>query len=443
MPGSGQNKSERRQGTNLMGKEIHKLTALEVKALSQPGRYGDGGNLFLTVSPSGAKAWAFIYRWHGRTRTAGLGSLDKVPLKTARERATEGRNLLGKREDPLAVWQAKKRAADRPTFQKAVDEYFTAHRSEWRSDRHAAEWKRSIAEYCKPLMRLKVDQIEADDVLACLQGPWKTSPETASRVRGRVERVLSAAKAAGHIHRDKLNVARWGDNLEHRLAKKPKVRHFRALDYQDAPRFVAELRGRRFTPEGAYCVNAFALEFCILYATRSNETLGAHWDEIDLDARHGPAWTIPAARTKRLREHVVPLTDAMLAILREMEAIKNAPFVIPGRGGNPPRRCAPFIFPGHVDNAPLGPMAFVTLLRRMKVPVTAHGFRSTIRDFLGNETSTPRDVCEAVLAHQVGNPTEAAYRRSDAIAKRRIAMDLWDAYLKQPADNVIPITKRA
>jgi integrase len=421
-----------------MAKETHKLTALEVKA-AQPGRLSDGGNLFLTVSPTGSKAWVMIYRWHGRTRTAGLGPLDRVTLADARKKAAEGRRLLGDGQDPLSVWQAKRRAAERPTFEKAAAEYFAAHRSEWRSERHAREWRRSLYAYAKPLMRLKVDEIEAEDILACLKPVWNRRRESASRVRGRIELVLGAAKAAGHIPRDKANPAAWADNLKHRLAKKTKVEHFRALAYQDAPAFVTELRERRFTPEGAYVVPAFALEFCILTATRSNETFGATWSEIDLEAKGGPVWTVPAERTKRQREHVVPLSEGALAILDAMAAIKGAPFVIPGRNGDPPRECAPFIFPGHVDNAPLGPMAFVTVLRHMKVDATAHGFRSTFRDWSGNETATPRDVCEMALAHAVGDATEAAYRRSDAVAKRRVLMALWDAYLKQPVDNVIPL----
>ena len=407
-----------------MPKETHRLTALEVKALSTPGRHADGGNLFLAISKSGSKSWSFLYRHHKRVREAGLGSLDKVSLKDAREKAAEGRQLLGRGLDPLAVWQAAKRASEKPTFAEAAAEYFETHREEWRSERHAAEWKRSLAAYTKAIAKLKVDEIEADDVLACLKPLWKRAPETASRVRGRIERVLSAAKAAGHVDKDKLNVARWRDGLEHRLSKKPKVKHFRALDYQDAPAFVAELRERRFTPSGAHIVSAFALEYLLLTATRSNETLGAQWSEINWEER---TWTVPAWRTKREIEHVVPLGDGALSVLREMKAIE----------------CGLFVFPGKYDNAPLGPLTFVNLLRRMKIGTTAHGLRSTFRDWAGNETPTPREVCEHALAHYVGDQKERSYRRMDALAKRRELMRLWDEYLNAPpAGNVIAF-KRA
>jgi integrase len=425
-----------------MTNEVNRLTAIEVKT-KPAGRYSDGANLFLNVSPSGARSWSFIFRFHGRTRHAGLGPLARVSLKDARERAAEGRALLGKGQDPIEVWRTAKRAAERPTFAEAVKEYHAAHCSEWRSEKHAAEWKRSLYAFAKPLMRLKVDEITAEDILACLKPVWNRRRESASRVRGRIEKVLGAAKAAGHIDKDKLNIARWKDGLEFRLAKKSKATHFRALPYQEAPTFIAELRERRFTPEGAYVVPAFALEWLILTACRSNEVFGATWNEVDLDAKGGPIWSIPPERTKRNREHVVPLTEGALAILEAMAAIKGEPFVIPGRDGKPPRECAPFVFPGRMDHAPLGNMAFVTILRHMKVDATAHGFRSAIRDFLGNETATPRDVCEAVLAHAVGDMTEQAYRRVDALAKRRIAMGLWDDFLRQPVDNVVPLAARA
>jgi integrase len=391
-------------------KTTQRLTALEVKALTRPGRHSDGGNLFLTISKAGGKSWAFLYQRHGRTREAGLGSVDRLSLKDARAKAAEGRQILGRGEDPLEIWRASARAKEVPTFRQAVDEYFAAHRKEWRSDRHAAEWKRSVDAYAKPLMTLKVNEIDALDVERALKAGWEDAPETASRVRGRIERILSSCIAAGWIGRDKLNPARWKDNLEHRLAKRPKAKHFAALPYEDAPSFVAMLREQRYSERGAVITPAFAFEFLILTACRSNETLGARWGEVDLEAK---TWTVPAERTKRLRAHVVPLSAAALKILEEMAKIQ----------------CSDLVFPGKRDDWPLGPLTFVNMLRRMRVKATAHGMRSAFRDWAGNETAAPRDVCEAVLGHQVGDATELAYRRQDALEKRRALMAAWGAYL--------------
>jgi integrase len=399
-------------------KTTHRLTALEVKALTRPGRHSDGGNLFLTISKGGGKSWAFLYQRHGRTREAGLGSVDRLPLKDARAKAAEGRQILGRGEDPLETWRASARAKAVPTFRQAVDEYFEAHRKEWRSGLHAAEWRRSVNAYAAPLMALKVNEIDALDVERALKAGWEDAPETASRVRGRIERVLSACIAAGYIGRDKLNPARWRDNLEHRLAKKPRAKHFRALPYEDAPEFVASLREQRYSERGAVMAPMFAFEFLILTATRSNETLGARWDELNLEAK---TWTVPAERTKRMRAHVVPLSAGALEILEEMAKI----------------RCSDLVFPGKRDTWPLGPLTFVNILRRMKVKATAHGFRSSFRDYAGNETSTPRDICEHALAHQVGDETELAYRRQDALEKRRGLMEAWSTYLDRPDARVI------
>jgi integrase len=408
-----------------MAKAMNRLTALSVRAMDKPGRHSDGGGLYLSVSKAGGKSWTFLFQRHGRTREAGLGSVDRLSLKDARDKAAEGRRLLGQGSDPLDHWRRAERAADIPTFRQAADEYFQAHRSEWRNDRHAAEWRRSVEAYCKPLMGLRVNEIETLDVKQALKAVWGANPETASRVRGRIEKVLGACIAAGWISRDKANPARWKDNLAHLLARKPKVRHFAALPYEDAPEFVRQLRERRYSEAGAVVVPMFAFEFLILTACRSNEALGARWDEVDLRAK---TWTVPAERTKRLRAHVVPLSAPAIEILQEMADI----------------RCSDLVFPGKRDTWPLGPLTFVNILRRMKVKATAHGFRSSIRDYLGNETATPRDVCEAVLSHQLGDATEVSYRRQDALAKRRIAMDLWADYLAGPPaeapsreDNVV------
>jgi integrase len=408
-----------------LAQTLNKLTDREVKAITKVGRHSDGGNLFLCVSPSGSKSWSMIYRFHGRSREGGLGPLAKVTLAMAREKADEGRKLLGKGLDPLTVWAAEKRAKEVPTFSSAAAAYFEAHKSEWRSSKHGAEWRRTIEVYCKPIANLPVNVITSDDVLGVLKPWWAKRPEAMSRLRGRIERVLGWAKASGHIPRDQINAALWRGELEHRLAKKPAPRHFRALPYTEAPAFVAELRSRRRLPGGGVNVPVFALEWLILTGTRTNETLGARWDEIDLDGKLGPIWTVPRERTKRFREHTVPITAGALAILDAMREIK----------------AGVVIFPGRHANWPMAPMIFIDYLRRLHVVnASAHGFRSTLRDYLGDQTSTPHDVAEAVLAHAVGSQVERSYRRGDALAKRRMALDLWDAFLASPAAAaVIPI----
>jgi integrase len=434
------------QETDKLATVLNKLTDLEVRNAT-PGRLSDGGNLYLQTSPGGSKAWLFIYRWHGRTRQAGLGSLTKLTLAKARKRAAEGRELLGDNQDPLEVWRAEKRAKEVPTFAEMAAQYFEDHRSEWRSDRHAREWLRSLDAYCRPLNKLPVNQISAGDVYACLRALWNKRPETLSRVRGRIFVVISAAKAAGFIDEHKTNPATWVDGLKHRLAKKPDPVNHRSLPYQKMGAFMRDLRSRRFTSDGGVNVPAFALEWTILTAARSGEVLGATWNEVGTDEDGNPVWRIPKQRTKRFREHVVPLSISAVAILTEMEVIRGTPFTIPGRDGKPDRHCAPYIFPGHIDNRPLGGMAFITLLRAMKdwtELTTTHGFRSTFRTWCGNEVNVPRDIAEQALAHQVGDKTERAYSRGDALKKRRALMEAWSAYLApSPAGNVIDLAKRA
>jgi integrase len=411
-----------------LAKTTNKLTDKEVRAITKPGRHSDGGNLFLTVSKSGSKAWAMIYRHHGRSREAGLGTLDKVSLKLAREKAAAGRAILGENKDPITVWQSEKRATEVPTFAEAAEQYYEAHKSDWRSDKHGREWRRSIKAYTRSIAGLKVSEITSDDVFAVLKPIWGKKTETASRLRGRIEKVLGWAKASKFIDKNTINAALWKGELEHRLAKKPKQEPFRALPYEQAPSFLAELRGQRRLPAGGVNVPAYALEWLILTGTRTNETLGARWDEIDLGGKLGPLWVVPPGRTKRNREHAVPLGAGCLAVLDAMREI----------------RAGVMIFPGRHANWPLAPMTFIDLLRRWRprVDTTAHGFRSSLRDYLGNETSTPHDVCEEILAHAVGDATVRSYRRGDAVKKRRKALDAWDRYLSPAAGSVVAL-KRA
>jgi integrase len=362
-----------------------------------------------------------MYTWRGKQREAGLGSAGKggVSLKAARDKAAEGRALLKAGVDPIAEW-SKPDGEEVPTFGKAADDFLEAHAGGWRNDKHTAQWVMTLTRYCEPIRNTPVDAIDTEAVLSVLKPLWTRAPETASRLRGRIETVLDAAKARGHINRNEANPARWRGHLDKLLPKRAKLTrgHHAAMPYADIPAFVASLRERP-------AIGARALEFCILTATRSGEARAACWDEIDFD---GKVWTIPAARTKAAREHRIPLSDRALALLREMEAARTGDYVFPGRR------------PGR----PLSGMAFEMLLRRINSPYTAHGFRSSFRDWAGNETHFPRELAEHALAHAVGDMSERAYRRSDALMRRRELMDAWAWYCDGDAgENVLTFKRPA
>jgi integrase len=301
-----------------------------------------------------------------------------------------------------------------------VDDLFAAKSSEWRSAKHRAQWRQTMEVYAKPLRDVPVDEVDTEAVLSVLQAIWQRAPETASRLRGRIEAVLDAARAKGHISRNEANPARWRGHLDKLLPKRQALSrgHFAAMAYSDVPEFIDKLRGR----DG---MAALALAFVILTAARSGEVLGALWSEIDLG---GKVWTIPATRMKAGREHRVPLSGPAVAILERLAGAKTSVFVFPGqRGGKS-----------------LSNKAIELVLRRMNVEgVTVHGFRSSFRDWCGNETSFPREICEAALAHVAGDATERAYRRGDALEKRRAVMEAWAQYC-EPAvgGNVISMARR-
>ena len=402
-----------------MARAIHKLTARTVATLTTPGRHSDGGGLYLSISREGWRRWVFMYTWRGKQREAGLGSAGKggVSLKAAREKAAEGRALMKAGVDPIAEW-SKADPEEVPTFGTAADDFLAAHKSAWRNDKHKAQWAMTLTRYCAPIRAMPVDAIDTEAVLTVLKPLWARAPETASRLRGRVEAVLDAARARGFIEQSQANPARWRGHLDKLLPKRAKLTrgHHAAMPYADVPAFAAELRTRQTTA-------ARALELGILSATRSSETLAARWDEIDMDAK---IWTIPAARTKAAREHRVPLSDRAIAILKEMEAARTGEFV----------------FPGQRLGSPLSRMAFKMLLRRSKSPCTAHGFRSSFRGWAGNETHFPRELAEQALAHVIGDKAEQAYRRSDALERRRELMDAWARYCEHGA-KVLPFRPTA
>ena len=290
-------------------------------------------------------------------------------------------------------------------------------RPSWRNGKHAAQWEMTLRDYAAPLRRLPVDKITTDDVLSVLKPLWNEKPETASRLRGRIERVLDAAKAQGL--RSGENPARWRGHLDQLLPKRQRLTrgHHAAMDYTDVSAFMAELQARQ-------AIASLALEFTILTAARSGEVLGARWDEFDLDRA---VWTISASRMKAGREHRIPLSRRALKVLKAMHDARNGDFV----------------FPGQKPGKPLSVMTLEMVLRRMKIEnATVHGFRSAFRDWAAECTNFPNEVCEAALAHVIENKAEAAYRRGDLFDKRRKLMEAWGAYCATPKSGKIVAFRR-
>lgn len=393
-----------------MARQLHTLSARTVATLTKPGRHSDGGGLYLNITPSGARSWVFMWKVAGKRREMGLGSLRDVPLTKARQRAAEARQQVADGLDPLA-------SRDKPqvmTFGDAADALIESMSSSWRNEKHRAQWKMTLTVYCEALRLKPVAEIGTEDVLKVLQPLWTTKPETASRLRGRIERVFDFARTRGQ--RAGENPARWRGHLEAVLPKRAKLTrgHHKAMPFDEVPQFVVALRER----EG---IAARALEFAILTAARSGEVFGARWDEFNLEAR---VWTVPATRMKAGREHRVPLSARAVEILREMQQ----------------NRLSDLVFPGVKVGRPLSVMALEMVLRRMKVDVTVHGFRSAFRDWAGERTSFPREVAEAALAHLVGDAVERAYRRGDALEKRRRLMDAWAGFVEQQTrSNVVAL----
>lgn len=386
-----------------MTRALHKLNDAKAKSDNlKAGRHSDGGGLYLNVSPTGTKSWVYMWTRNGRRREMGLGAYPVVSLANARRKADACRTNVAEGRDPIA---AKAQQAE-PTFGECADELVSSLEKSWRNEKHRAQWRMTLTEYCKPIANIRVSDIGTNEVLKVLKPIWETKPETASRLRGRMERVLDYAKAKGW--RTGENPALWRGHLKNILPPRQKLTrgHHAAMPYWDVPQFM-----RRLGQSEAMA--ARALEFLILTAARSGEVYGAQWPEIDLDAG---IWTIPAGRMKAGKEHRVPLSTPALKILRELYET----------------RVSDFVFPGHRSNCPLSSSAMEMLMRRMKMNAfTVHGFRSSFRDWAGDETSFPREIAEAALAHRVGDATEQAYRRATALTKRRELMQSWADHVSQ------------
>ncbi len=395
-----------------------KLNSAKLRTLVKPGAYGDGGGLYLQVRGPERRSWLFRFKQAGKGRLMGLGPFPDVGLAEAREKAEAARKERQAGIDPLAVRRASRAtqaASTARTFAQVAEQWLAAHEGEYRNAKHRAQVRTTLATYAFPTLgAMPVAAITTGDVLTALRPVWQRAPETASRLRGRIEAVLSYAKA---LHwREGENPAAWKDNLDHLLPATGKIaqaKHHAALPWQDMGAFMAELRQREGT-------GARALEWTILTAARSGETRGATWAEIDLA---GAVWTVAADRMKAGREHRVPLSDAALAVLRAMEPLRD-----------PKAAGAALVFPGAKPGKPLSDMSLTAVLRRMgRGDLTAHGFRSAFRDWCGEATAYPRELAEAALAHTLRDKVEAAYRRGDALDKRRALMAAWAEYCARPA----------
>lgn len=389
-----------------MARALNKLTTRKVAALKKPGRHSDGGGLYLRITPAGARSWVFMTAVGGRRAEIGLGAETALGLGAARKLADQMREATVLGRNPRDVVEPHAPAKIIPTFGEYADIYVASVESGWKSVTHRQQWRHSLRDHARSLRGLPINQISTDDILEVLRPIWLKTPETASRVRARIERVLDAAKAHGHVSREVANPARMKGHLDYLLPKQSGLSrgHHKALPYQDMAHFMSNLRKRE-------ALAARCLEFTILTAARSGEALGAVWPEMDLKQR---LWRVPAPRMKASVEHVVPLSDAAVELLKRMKkefpGVDDAIFAVGG---------------AHRSN-----MAMAMLLRRMGFGhITTHGFRSTFRDWAGDCTSYQREVIEAALAHTIQNKAERAYRRGTAIERRRELMNDWAEYL--------------
>ncbi|MEO6610490.1 MAG: integrase arm-type DNA-binding domain-containing protein [Aestuariivirga sp.] len=393
-----------------------KLTVKQIEALKEPGRYSDGQNLYLKITPSGTKNWVLFYRFGTKRREMGIGSLSQVTLAEARKRALNALQKIASGVDPLDDKIALKRAGQ--TFGSFADAYLELHRDKFKSETHIHQWEKTLSDYCASLRGIAIADVDTEAVLKVLRPLWQEIPETASRIRGRLEAILDAAKAQELRSGD--NPARWKGHLKAVLPARRRLTrgHHAALPYGELPAFMDQLHAKQSTA-------ALALEFCVLNATRTSETLNCVWGEIDLAKG---VWVIPAKRMKAGYEHRIPLSSQALEILHQLYDAR------PSQNAH--------VFPGSKAGKPLSNMSMAAVLKRMqRKDITVHGFRSTFRDWASEQTSFPNETCEHALAHRISDKAEASYRRGDQFEKRKALMEAWATYCKGAgvAGNAIPI----
>jgi integrase len=402
------------------------LTSLEITH-AKPGMHADGGGLYLLVNKDKRKSWIFRYQVNGRRREMGIGPLADLTVTQARAKAEDLKALTKKGRDPLEerrqeeaetarllAEQAREVVLEQATFRAVAAEYMRSHGSGWKNPKHAQQWKNTLQTYAYPRIGDRpVREVTTDDVLEILKPIWMAKPETASRLRSRIELIVSYAKARGWFEGE--NPALWRGHLAALLPAKSKVKqvtHHAALPWAQMAKFVAKLSGMQG-------MGARALEFTILTAARSGEVRGARWSEIDLKEK---IWTVPAKRMKARKEHRVPLSDTAIALLERLPRVPDD-----AEAGDE------LLFAGAKSGRPLSDMSLSAVLRRMPVEdemgaVTVHGFRSSFRDWASEATFHHPDVVELSLAHTIGNKVEAAYRRGDMLEKRRALMDDWETW---------------
>lgn len=417
-----------------MPKQAKALGPLAVRNLTGQGLHfvGEVPGLALQVLQSGAKTWILRMKIGDKRRDMGLGGYPEVSLADARTRARQARQKVREGIDPIEERRAARAAlmasaAKELRFKEAAEALIATKEAEWKNSKHRDQWKATLERHAYPAIgKLSVADLELSHILNVLQPIWTEIPETASRLRGRIEAVLDWATVSGY--RTGLNPARWRGHLDKKLAQPGKLKarrnerlgsdgHHAAMAIDDAAPFMARLRDA----EG---MGVRALEFAILTAARSGEVRGASWDEIDLEAG---IWIIPGNRMKAGKEHRIPLSKATIRLLKGLPRMAGTNLVFPApRGGK------------------LSDMALGAVLRRMKVAATAHGFRSTFRDWVGERTAYPGEMAEMALAHAIGSKVEAAYRRGDMFERRRKLMENWARFLAAPisAGAVIPMRAR-
>jgi integrase len=395
-------------------------TVMAIKAFKGPGRLNIGDGLYMLVTPQGYRRWQFRYSYAGKQRELALGTDSDISLALARKAASEARDTLYQGMNPADTMSvAAKRMEQRvkagiPTFEEAAKAYIDLLDPTFKNKKARQPWELALVTYAKPLAKMPLNAITSKDVAKVLQPIWNSKRETSRRVRWRIEKVFGVAIVNGYRQHDpqgniiqQRNPAAWKDNLDHLMpmhAAKLRVqpKHHAAMPYNKVPGFLRELEAKE-------ALAAMALRFCILTATRTSETLAATWEEIDLETG---LWTIPASRMKAGREHVVPLCPAALAILKSLPR-----FVINNH-----------VFAGK-SKKPMSNMSMAMLLRRMgQDEITVHGFRSSFRDWVAEETDFPNEVAEAALAHVIESKTERAYRRGDLLEKRKLLMQAWGTY---------------
>lgn len=394
------------RGQLNMAKQISRLNALKVQATSKPGKHADGNGLYLQVSKQGTKSWIFRYMLHGKPREMGLGPTTVINLTEARAKAIDCKKLLLDGVDPIGQRNQtkKQKLIDQLrtiTFDECAKAYISAHQHVWKNQKHISQWENTIATHASPVIGgLPVTAIDTTLVMKVIEPIWQSTPETASRLRNRIELVISWATARGY--RVGENPARWKGHLDQLLPSRSrvqKVKHHSALPILEMPKFMKMLRKEKH-------ISAYALEFLILTATRTSEVLNATWDEVDIEKA---IWIIPASRMKASREHRIPLSPRAIELLSKLKEVQSSNY----------------IFGSYRKGKPMSNMALLVYIKRKGFSITVHGFRSTFRDWASEYTNVTREVAEAALAHTLKNKVEAAYRRGDLFLKRKVLMNDW------------------